>query len=269
MTQKIRIASDLHFECIYNEYHTKHLNYAIPESASDKDTILILAGDIVRYSNEATYNFLIPELSERFKNVLMISGNHENYRGILNVSISKFTNFLEHYPNVIQLDRKSVVIGDVAFMGAVLWTNFNDNDTFTKTVSSKFMNDYSLIKTNISTYLTPDDLYNEHVLDVEFLREESKKYADYKKVVITHHGPSLKSIHEQYQNSGLSNYSFSSDLDYLVKEVDATIWVHGHTHSSMYYDIDSTTVICNPLGYPRSGGGYENIEYNMKLVLEI
>ena len=89
---------------------------------------------------------------------------------------------------------------------------------------------------------------------------------DGKTVVVTHHAPSLKSIHSDYKSNEW-NPCFVSDLEKLMDGVG--FWVHGHTHSSFDYQIGKTRVVCNPRGYPNDLDGWENKEFNPSNVIFI
>ena len=45
-----------------------------------------------------------------------------------------------------------------------------------------------------------------------------------------------------------SNPAFASDLSALFCD-RVKLWVHGHTHESMDYELGGTRVLCNPRGY--------------------
>ena len=66
-------------------------------------------------------------------------------------------------------------------------------------------------------------------------------------MVITHHLPHAMSVHAKYAGDPL-NPAFASDLSALVRQ-PVQLWIHGHTHESMDYQIDGTRVVCNPRGY--------------------
>ena len=84
-------------------------------------------------------------------------------------------------------------------------------------------------------------------------------------VVLAHHPPSRRSIGGRYADDALSP-AYASNLDELVENSGAALWVHGHTHISRDYRIGATRVVCNPRGYY----GYElNPEFDPNLVIEV
>lgn len=83
-----------------------------------------------------------------------------------------------------------------------------------------------------------------------------------KRVIVTHFLPTPKSIHVQYQDSPI-NPHFCCNCERLMG-ASVTLWVHGHTHSSMDYEVAGTHVVANPRGYY----GY-NREFNGKLFVKV
>lgn len=76
-------------------------------------------------------------------------------------------------------------------------------------------------------------------------------------VVVTHHAPSARSLLPNSTPKDMATYAYqqtdpfyASHLDYMMLGVDApNIWIHGHTHISMNYNIGLTRVRSNPKGY--------------------
>ena len=69
-------------------------------------------------------------------------------------------------------------------------------------------------------------------------------------VVVTHHMPHPRSVALRFAHSALNRY-FLHDLSHLVDRGRMKLWVHGHTHDPMDYEVNADTrVVCNPLGYP-------------------
>jgi hypothetical protein len=62
--------------------------------------------------------------------------------------------------------------------------------------------------------------------------------------------------------------AFVSDLDSLVADSGATLWVHGHTHYPVDYAIGRTRVFSNPRGYARNGQP-ENAAFDPHCVLSV
>jgi Icc-related predicted phosphoesterase len=87
---------------------------------------------------------------------------------------------------------------------------------------------------------------------------------------MTHHAPTYLSIVPGYRDSQL-NYLYCSNLEDLIFETQPDVWVHGHTHASVDYDVGKTRVVTNPRGYIGygKGGGPENPNFNPNFIVEI
>ncbi len=67
-------------------------------------------------------------------------------------------------------------------------------------------------------------------------------------IVITHHAPSIRSIPDIYRDDIICS-AYASNLESLIEEHRPNLWLHGHVHNSLDYQIASTRIICNPRGY--------------------
>jgi UDP-2,3-diacylglucosamine pyrophosphatase LpxH len=244
---KIQIASDLHLEFGHNVH--------IPNAGAD---VLVLAGDIClakafknkeRNTNNLGYYMFFDEVCANFKDVIYIMGNHEHYKGTFNKTASILRDALSEYKNLHFLDKKSIIIDGVKFVGCSLWTEVDIENPLTINKLRFAMNDFNLIKycVNKDRYrkFTPEDAYIEHVLSRMYLEKEITEPC----VVVTHHAPSWKSIHERFADDKELNTLYASDLEYMMTD-NVKLWIHGHTHNAFDYKIGGTRVVCNPFGYP-------------------
>lgn len=148
---------------------------------------------------------------------------------------------------------KSFKYNDVRIAMTTLWTDLNNNDDDTKRMYYSCLMDCSAIRG-----FSPDIAYQTHVKQKTWLENEARD--ELIDIVVTHHTPSFKSVHQRYLgkdyfgNESLVNYGFSSHLDDLVKKINPKIWIHGHTHDSFDYKLGDTRIICNPCGYPSERG---------------
>lgn len=254
---KLHILSDLHLE-----FDKGYSVFNPPKVDAD---ILILAGDI--WVGQAPINWL-EKLSERYEYILYIPGNHEYYLGHtfqkLNEEYNEITSLI---PNFVFLHNNVYMYDDYVFIGATLWTDYNNNSEVTKEMVSRYMSDYRLMRYERDGHVprvTSDDLYKEHMFSKEFISKSLDKLYEYKKIVVTHHCPSFNSVHPKYYGTGLANYGFFSEMDDVVAKAD--LWIHGHTHEPFDYKLGQCRVICNPRGYERRG---EKTGYNPALVVEV
>lgn len=249
-----------------SDIHLEFADFYLPKTDKDKDTVLVLAGDtgLVHKSEHLHERFLpfISRCAYQYKHVVMIFGNHEHYHGSFLLTEEKFLNGFCHFNinNVSILEKQSVVIDNVAFICATLWTDCDKGSPHAQFEWSQGMADSNYIRTGphkdlaYNRRFTAQDTMNDHIKAKQFIWPEVDKYkAEGKKtVVVVHHGVSGQSIHRKYTGS-LFNMFFSSEMTPEIQEHQPDIIIHGHTHIAFDYMIDNTRVIVNPRGYE----GYE------------
>ena len=134
-----RVVSDLHLE-----FSQGHMN--LPESSEDKETVLVLAGDIGMAKRATTYRPFIEKVAPRFRDVIFILGNHEHYKGHFPTSHTRIWNELVEFDNVHVIEKECLVIDNVAFVCATLWTDMNNHDPMCVEQVRFGMNDYNLVR---------------------------------------------------------------------------------------------------------------------------
>lgn len=253
---KIKLISDTHFE-MSNSRMTPFLD---THDFTDID-YLVLAGDIGDYKRVYEFADILSKKYPRTQ-LIHINGNHEYYKSYIEKEWYSYKNF-HHLDRTMYIDNKQ----KICFIGATLWTNFNNNNPIAMLDAKSGMNDYKYIRwNNGSSRLTPEHIYNLHISDLKYVQLQLTEVPkDYTKIVVTHHKP--------YFNQGdfLDNlsYCFCSDL---INEIDnwkvkPDYWFSGHTHKSDIQEIDGVKYISNQYGYY-----FENEEqtcYNEELVIEI
>jgi len=249
---KILVLSDLHLEFAN-----------LPPPASKVD-VVILAGDIWKkdhgiYWAHSTW----PDTD-----IIYVAGNHEFYRGERNAVLRLLRDAAEE-TGVHFLDNDEIVIGDVRFLGATLWTDFNlfgvEQQATSIEAGMNGLNDFSLINEG-GVPFTPSDAAALCNQSIDWLKTKLAQESNpVKTVVVTHHLPSMQSVVDRYKNDILSA-CFASNLDELLGYSE--LWIHGHTHDSFDYMANGTRVICNPRGYVHQGK-QENTRFNPELVIEI
>lgn len=199
------------------------------------------------------YNrFLIEECS-KYREVVMVMGNHEHY----GYNYQKtYAHIAENLPaNITLLENQTHTIDDVTFVGATLWTDMNKADPLTMWHVGRMMNDFKQITMfnevkNVYHRLTPERVMEDHYKSRQFIQETVADKFDQKFVVVTHHAPSKISTKPQYQDDTLMNGAYSSELsDFILQNPQIKLWTHGHTHDVFDYMIGSTRIVCNPRGY--------------------
>ena len=296
---KIHVLSDLH---LYTDLRK-------PQAAAD---VTILAGDL---SDGGIQGIAWAAKTWTDRPVLIVPGNHEFFGTEYNEHRVAMAEAAARHQNLFLLDRRAIAIGDVAFIGCTLWTDFwytasggdgierwmalqtarehmpdyaeirfNDRDIVARDAAlsdaAGYMPDFRHISID-GRRLRPEDTVEIFRIEIAFLREHLKMTnaalaerlgvpTIRKKVVVTHHLPSSKSVAPHHSKSRVTA-AYASRLDDTVKLAD--LWIHGHTHDSCDYRIDgadghSARVVCNPRGYssPRLTG---NPKYKPGFVVEI
>jgi len=192
--------------------------------------VLVLAGDVgTSKQHETALRFLCA----KYPHVVLVLGNHDYYRATLLQVHQGLQKLCAELPNLHWLHNSTVEILGQRFIGTPLW--FADHPL--NEVYAKSLNDFH----QIPQFRTWN--YQENQRATEFLRDNLRP-GDF---VVTHHLPTHRS-NKHYQNDPLSRF-FVCDLEPLLYQGEAAVWVHGHTHESMRYTFGETLVLCNPFGY--------------------
>lgn len=265
----IRIFSDIHLDFDI----PKNLKFFNPEIGlwspkyldSDKETILILAGDL--WHSKKIFSFMgfswIKKISLSFHSVLIVLGNHDFWNGNLHKEYNFIKNKIkeQNLNNVYLLQNSQIKIENVNFIGGTLWTDFNHGNKFLMENAENIMNDYKYIRNGINFgKLHANHILGEHIKTVNYINENINENINEKNWVITHHSPTYLSIKDIDRN--VDNSLYASNLDYLfLKNID--VWVHGHIHECKNYLINKTKIIANPRGYVG-----QNTEYDEKAIFD-
>ncbi len=259
---RLLIWSDLHVD----------VNAKAPFVIADKlppHDIKIIAGDIGEHPDRSIEWIVAGNLNDT--PVIVVGGNHEFYRDHIDRGRAKALAVAAQHPNIHILQDSHVDIDGVRFIGATLWTDYllNGQPGFEAAylTAGASMNDHRLIRAGQEfRKFSTKDARLEHDASRAYIEGMLAQPAprETKRVVVTHHAPSIKSIdHERFGNDTL-NAAYASHLDHLVDQAD--LWVHGHIHKSSDYRIGNGRVICNPRGYVAYG---ENSGFNPDLVVEV
>ena len=301
---KIAICSDIHLEF-----------GAISLENTENAEVLILSGDIcvakdildrdpyeTRFDDKSSrIHLFFQECCARFKHVVYISGNHEHYHGDFAETFKIFRERLGYLVNLHILDKESVLINDVMFIGGTLWTDMNKEDGITLFHMKSMMNDFRTVKNSnrmvsrkvmkykkdengqyvseikdgvnvmieegfefkeyVSTF-SPEDAVEDHKKMLGYLKVVIEGKHDQKFVVVGHHAPTKLSTHPRYADELIMNGGYSSDLsEFILDHPQIKLWTHGHTHEEFDYLMGTTRIVCNPRGYIN----YEDRADNFKL----
>ena len=259
---KFRLVSDLHTE------GNGFKRFAWEKRADDKDTVLLLAGDIGTGRNQTQLQEWLSRQCEQFYQVIMTAGNHDYYHGNMSDVDQYLASIQCVLPNFTYLQGDSVLFGDVRVIGATAWTNFNDNNPLDKIIAYNSMSDYRCIISPLGHPILPSDIFDIHQFQMDNIFWESDDYGTHgnekgvfhrrKKIIMTHHPLTLQSIHEQYKGNPL-NHAFVSDYDEHFQHAGVNVFVHGHVHNSFDYfnEVTQSRVICNPHGYAKENPSFD------------
>jgi Icc-related predicted phosphoesterase len=276
---RIQLLSDLHLEVAPSFK-------PMPALAAD---LLVLAGDIggqgrgngtgSKLADDDPFGLerFSPALQNWPAPVLYVPGNHEYDGGDLDLKHAALKAECVRL-GITWLEREVLVIGNVRFIGATLWTDFaslaqlpdhmpgamtrNMNMRETCYRAASYALHLAATTRNGEAFDPPAvaALGREHQA---WLRDALAKPFDGKTVVITHFAPSLKSADPRF---GITpgTAGFCNHLDDLVARAD--VWMHGHLHCRHDYVLNGCRVVANPLGYAKRG---EQIGFDGTRTIEV
>ena len=228
---KLWVTSDLHYD----------FGGLWLQPPSDAD-IAIIAGDAQDDKWLEHISSLLP--------TVYVAGNHTFYGW----DYQERLQVMRSIPGLHFLENDSVVIKGVTIAGATLWTDYGYSPVAAE-VARRGMNDHRYIKWTKEPYqrFLPSHATKLHEASKAFLKAVE---AD---VIVTHHAPSAKSIAEKYRGEqhAAMNRAYYSDMDDVVEQSGAKLWVHGHMHTATDYMIGGTRVVLNPRGYPGEATGFD------------
>lgn len=244
---------------LLSDIHVEFEHYAYQECGAD---LVVLAGDI------HTKDRGIAWALEEIKNtpVLYVLGNHEFY----GKSHPKFVSEARQRAsgtNIQILEKDHVEIDGVNFFGCTLWTDFElfGDPRIAGHACQQVMTDYKKIRKSPQySKLRSLDTALIHAQSRKWLGDQLSEHKGSTNIVITHHGPSIKSSPAHYHGD-ITSAAYVSDLEQFIGEHTPDYWLHGHLHNSSDYYIGSCNVLCNPKGYP----GEENDEFDPVKCIEI
>jgi Icc-related predicted phosphoesterase len=220
------------------------------EIQTDADAI-ILAGDICNLRNGEEF---VREICKNYKYVLFTTGNHE-YAGFTLEEVDElFINLEVKHSNFYYLrpNRKVVELESHRFLGATLWY------PITQDVKDQYNHwfDFRTIKN-----LKMKDIKKAHEAALKYFTLNIKQ----DDIVVTHMGPSFRSLHSKYIGDK-ANCFFMSNQEDLIYQTKPRLWIHGHVHDPFDYVLYKTRVITNPRAYKFKGEGKN---FNPSLVIDL
>jgi predicted phosphodiesterase len=254
---RLHILSDLHLQ-----HHPPPPNLDRRGASADA---VVLAGDIHHGPTAVTWaRQAFPETT-----VVTVAGNHEYYDALLKPTQRQLQVAAADTPNVRFLERESCIIGDVRFLGCTFWTGFHlfpEQRNAAMRASRASVGDFQRIHLlREGRPFRPRDADAQHRRALTWLRREFAQSPPGVRatVVVTHHGPSPRSMDPRYSET-LTSAAFVTDCENVVRKSGAAVWIHGHVHRSFDYHVGPTRVVCNPRGYPG-----ENETFDPGLIIDV
>lgn len=247
---KIQLLSDVHIE--FDDFLY---------TPTDCD-VVVFAGDL--HVKGHGLQWLLDNIDD--KPVIYVLGNHEYYGKAYPkhlVDLKRKCNAT----NIHILENESVEIGGVTFLGCTLWTDFKlyGDPRLAGAQCQEVMTDYKKIRVSpMYSKLRSIDVAVIHRKSLMWLEKTLTSLPNKPCVVVTHHGPSEKSVPEEHQGDVITS-AYVSDLDKFILNYSPLLWLHGHLHNSSDYQIGGCRIVCNPRGYPRE----RNPNFNSTLVIDV
>jgi Icc-related predicted phosphoesterase len=252
-TMKIAYMSDLHLE-FGNDF--------IPSVDAD---VLVLAGDITTAvgfldnpKKAELYHTFFREVSNRYRHVIYIGGNHEVYGWKYDSAhMMHVYHALSCYQNIKVIPTYGYKnIDGVRFVCGTLWTSMRNGDPIYARIAKKGMNDFR--------WITPEEVVITHEETVKAFDVLSRGHD--KVVVVSHHAPSHASVHPMYVGNELNDCYYTDLSEFILDRPQIKYWIHGHMHHRVDYMIGDTRVVANPFGYKHHG---ENTGFDPQATFEI
>lgn len=228
---------------VYSDLHLEFDGPAFDLVEDDAD-VLVLAGDI---GIDDPHMMWIREQAAQ-RPVIYVAGNHEfygfNYPERLENLRAIFKDTRVHF-----LEQDAVEIGGYRFLGCTLWTDFElgDDRAFAMYAASQGMADFREIRYGPKRF-SPQNSVRIHEISMEWLGRQIAQGDREKTVVVTHHPPHQRSMDPFFKGSTL-NPAFGSHHEKEIRQWQPALWIHGHTHYCVDYQVGETRIVSNQRGY--------------------
>ena len=248
---RIQYTSDIHLEFLKNEPNLE--DFVIPSAP-----YLAILGDL-GYPGSKNYLTFLEKASQQYQKVFVIAGNHEFYsESSMTDIMSNIESICSNLSNVFFLNNSEHLLEpDLVLLGTTLWSKIDDDRSELVQI---YINDYKYIHKKVDDRMvpiTPNDINEIHTQSVKWLEDSLEKHKDKRIVILSHHLPSYKLVHKNYQYHPM-NCAFATDLEYLIlKYSSIKYWLCGHTHKSMKEVVNKCTMSVNPFGYKGENSDYD------------
>ncbi|OJZ84724.1 hypothetical protein ASPFODRAFT_34948 [Aspergillus luchuensis CBS 106.47] len=242
-----QILSDLHLEV-----NQQYSSYEIPACAEH----LILAGDIGRLTDYEEYRNFLQKLTDRFKLVFLVLGNHEFYIERFETGIERAKR-LEQDPAlngrliVLPQKRYDVPGSNVSILGCTLWSKVPKESA--DIVQSKVKDFQKIANWSVDDHNARHDSdYSWLMKEIRAIRQKNeaagKRSRQRSILVVTHHAPSLQGTSSPKHAQSPWSVAFGTDILSGIPD-GVKVWVFGHTHYTTDFMEKGVRVVSNQRGY--------------------
>jgi UDP-2,3-diacylglucosamine pyrophosphatase LpxH len=287
---KLRVISDIHVEFYSSPSYIKSkLNKLFFDGKDDceiiEDEILIIAGDLgvagsglsdldasglnPENSNSSLnpeYKSILEYFSQRWRNIILIPGNHEYYDRDKKATLDDVDRVIEKECDklgITFLNKNYVMIPEYftkdryAVLGCTLWSEATKEA-------------YCNMNDRLKAILSHTELLQTHKEHKEWLKKTLSKLhkKGIKTILVTHHLPLMELTHpkylsEKYKHLNSAYASKLNDLFWNPRDSEHSkgtenssnslipFYCCGHTHEKTEIKLYGTEFLINPLGYPR------------------
>lgn len=243
---KIAVFSDLHFEF-----------GKPPKIDCTGADVIVLAGDC--HTDQGLIG-LVRSLRHQYQvPVICIAGNHEHYNGVYQDTLT----FLRREIPAVGghfLENDTLVLDGIRFLGCTLWTNFMlygpESQAALMKVADDCITDFWSIRYGLRRFL-PADAERLCIQSLQWLERELQQPFEGKTVVITHFAPHHWANHYSHSEGDPVTPYFICDCSYLLDRYPIELWIFGHTHNSIDFEVGKgTRLLSNQAGYPNEDPSY-------------
>lgn len=219
---------------------------------ADLYDVVLLAGDVHTQGRSAQW-----AAGHFQKPVMLVAGNHEFYKSSWHKTLKRLGT--PSGENVHFLERQTIVLEGVRFIGAVGWSDFEGtgNPHLAALEARALMNDYKLIRLEPNySRLTPEFTRRVAQETRAWLRQQIAEPFAGKTVVITHFPPLMQFVPDFGSPPNLRAAYGNDWVEFVGMNID--LWVFGHTHHPIDEVLEGTRFVSNPRGYPNEGVAFDS-----------
>lgn len=177
--------------------------------------------------------------------IIAVMGNHDYFNETLSPhTVDRIQAILPE--RVFLLENQAIKLKGIRVLGCTLWTNPREEAQET---GQALMPEYAQVDNQAGELISVADTVAAHQASVAWLSTELAKPFNGKTIVLTHHAPLFISQHDRHRFSELSAF-FCVNLEDLILKHQPHLWIHGHLHDPVDYELDKTRIVSAPLGYP-------------------